>query len=221
MQKNEIEKIVLQSNPWLEGVVDWAERDGSLIELKKAESEGLFSPPKMYYFLQKNFFIKIFDDPSDYGILIIKGPRRIGKTSTLKLIIDDMIKDGHPKESFVYLSLDEDSFFAEVEKKKRLKEILLNIIELYKQEGKPLLLILDEITFYKGWARVLKNLYDSGVIRNGIGVIATGSYSLDLSGAKRELSGRFGPLGEQCGEEIVFPPRRFSVSYTHLTLPTK
>jgi len=209
MQKAEIDKLVLDNSPWLANKNDWAKSDGSLRELKKAESEGLFSPPKIYYFLRRDFFEKIFSVPEAYGTLIVKGPRRIGKTSTLKLIIDDMIKDGFSKESFIYLTLDEDSFFTEVEKKKKLKDILSTIIQDYKVEGKPLLLILDEVTFYKGWARVLKNLYDSGIIKEGIGIIATGSYSLDLSGAKRELSGRFGPLGEGCGEEMIFPPRRF------------
>lgn len=211
MQSQEIDKIVLENSPWLSGNEKWAEEDGSLRELKTAEAEGLFSPPKMYYFLRKSFFNRIFEDPTLYGTLIIKGPRRIGKTSTLKLIIDEMIKEGFPKESFIYLTLDDDSFFTEVEKKKQLKEILSEIISKYKNPDKPLILILDEVTFYNGWARVLKNLYDSGVInKGGIGIIATGSYSLDLSGAKRELSGRFGPLGERCGEEILFPPRRFS-----------
>ncbi len=210
MENSEINKAVHENSPWLAGNSDWAKEDGSLRELKLAESEGLFSPPKMYYFLKKSFFTKIFEDSTSYGIIVIKGPRRIGKTSTLKLLIDDSIREGFPKESFLYLTLDDDSFFTEIDKKQKLKEILTKIINEYKQKDKPLILILDEVTFYKGWARVLKNLYDSGVIKEGVGIIATGSYSLDLSGAKRELSGRFGPLGEACGEELVFPPRRFA-----------
>ena len=182
MENLEISKIVNDNSPWLAGKSDWAKDDGSLRELKLAESEMLFSHPKIYYFLKKSFFTKIFEDPKSHGIIVIKGPRRIGKTSTLKLLIDDSIREGRPKESFLYLTLDDDSFFTEISKKKFLKEILTQIINDYKQKDKPLILILDEVTFYKGWARVLKNLYDSGFIKDGVGVIATGSYSLDLSG---------------------------------------
>ena len=209
MENQDIDKLVNESSPWLKGDSNWSDKDGSLRELKIAESEGLFSPPKTYFFLKENFFQKIFENQELYGTLVIKGPRRIGKTSTLNLKIDDLIKEGRPKSSFIYLTLDEESFFTEVDKKKILKEILSYIIKNYKPKDNPLILILDEVTFYNGWARVLKNLYDSGIITEGVGVIATGSYSLDLSGAKRELSGRFGPLGEKCGEEMLFPPRRF------------
>lgn len=189
---------------------DWALKDGDLRELKKAESEGLFSPPKFAYYLKKNFLEKIFqkyDETS--GILIIRGPRRIGKSSTLKYLIDEMISEGYSPESFLYLSLDLDELFSDMHRKRKLREMLTEIISTYKKPGLPLIIILDEVTFYKGWARVLKNLVDTGSVGYGIGIIATGSYSLDLGSARRELSGRFGPLGEECGSDILFSPRRF------------
>lgn len=205
-----IPNIVNQHNPWRDtNNKDWSKTDGSLREIKKAESEGFFHPPKFYYFLKKNFFERIFSKQDEFGILIIRGPRRVGKTSTIKYIIEKMIEEGYSKDSFLYLSLDQEEFFADINKKKKLREVLSEIIKTYKPVEGPLVLILDEVTFYSGWARVLKNLVDEGIIGDGIAVIATGSYSLDLGSAKRELSGRFGKLGEQCGEDVLFYPRRF------------
>ena len=206
-----IQSLIAQNNPWRDTQnKDWAVKDGSLSELKKAESEGLFSPPKFSYYLRKEFFNKLFVERDETsGVLIIRGPRRIGKTSTLKYIIEEMISEGYSPDSFLYLSLDLDEFFVEINKKRRLRELLTQIISSYKKPGIPLILILDEVTFYKGWARVLKNLVDAGVVGGGIGIIATGSYSLDLGSAKRELSGRFGKLGESCGADLLFSPRRF------------
>ena len=206
-----IQELINQNNPWRNTQnKDWAVKDGSLSELKKAESEGLFSPPKFSYYLRKEFFNKLFIERDETsGILIIRGPRRIGKTSTLKYLIDEMISEGYSPDSFLYLSLDLDEFFVEIDKKRRLRELLTQIISNYKKPNVPLILILDEVTFYKGWARVLKNLVDGGVVSGGIGIIATGSYSLDLGSAKRELSGRFGKLGESCGADLLFSPRRF------------
>lgn len=211
LNQADIQKLITRNNPWRDiKNKDWVSEDGDLRELKKAESEGLFSPPKFAYYLKKNFFKKIFVERDETsGILIIRGPRRIGKTSTLKYIIDEMISEGYSSDSFLYLSLDLDEFFVEINKKRRLRELLTQIISDYKKPDIPLILILDEVTFYKGWARVLKNLVDTGAVGYGIGIIATGSYSLDLGSAKRELSGRFGALGEECGSDILFYPRRF------------
>jgi predicted AAA+ superfamily ATPase len=108
------------------------------------------------------------------------------------------------------VSLDQDELLGVIEKRRKLREFIdEKIIGTYKKRGKPLLIILDEVTFYNGWARAIKNLIDVGKLGPGIGLIATGSYSMDLSSAKRELSGRYGPLGEKLKGEVNFPPRRF------------
>ncbi len=65
MKKEElidIQSIINQNNPWRDSSnKDWAINDGALKELKKAESEGFFHPPKLYYYLKKEFFNKIFE----------------------------------------------------------------------------------------------------------------------------------------------------------------
>jgi len=203
-------EMIAKNNPWHDPKnKDWFLSDGSLREVIIAENQGLFEPPKIFFYLDKDFFRRLFSEPEKHGILIIRGPRRIGKTSTLKYLIKTMIDSGYPAECFVYLSLDADELLAELDRKRILRELVDAIITRFRKPGKPLILILDEVTFYKGWARAIKNLVDSGSIGPGIGIINTGSYSLDLSSAKTELSGRFGPLGENMGGDLFFFPRRF------------
>jgi hypothetical protein len=202
-------RIVKQESPWQEDKTgNWYLKDGALREIIAAEREGYYEPPKSFFFLKEKFFEEIYKNPDKFGILIIRGPRRVGKTSTLKYLIKHLIDGGYDKESFFYISLDEESLLDTLEKKKMLKEFLSALIDKYSVL-KPIILILDEVTFYKGWARALKNLVDSGDIGEGVGVIATGSYSLDLSSAKSELKGRLGPLGEVVGGDLFFSTRRF------------
>jgi len=205
-----IESIIKNQNPWHDPANrDWYLKDGALRELMDADNEGLYESPKIYYFLKERFFRPLYSNDRAYGVLIIRGPRRIGKTSTLKYMIKDYIQRGYTPDSFIYLSLDSDELLREFDRKRYLRELVDEIIKRFKKENKPLIIILDEVTFYKGWARAIKNLIDSGSIGPGIALIATGSYSLDLSSAKRELAGRFGPLGERLRGEQFFYPRRF------------
>ncbi len=206
----EFEKIVKEDSPWHDpSNTEWYLRDGALREVIEADKKGLYEPPKIKFFLERDFFRQLIDNPDEYGVVILRGPRRIGKTSTLKYLIKEFLDRKIDPNYFVYLSLDRDELFIKNGKKRFLRELIKTTIETYRKGDKPLIIILDEVTFYEGWARALKNLIDEGVIGPGIGVIATGSYSLDLSSAKRELSGRFGPLGEKFSGDLFFFPRRF------------
>jgi len=207
--KNLLETVKSQ-NPWHNPKnKDWFLKDGSLREVMEAENNGLYEPPKVLFYLEKKFFDPMFADPSKWGVIVILGPRRIGKTSTLKYAIKRYTESDIDGTSFVYISLDQDELLVELERKRLLRGFISKIIETYKKPDTPLIIILDEVTFYLGWARAIKNLIDSGQLGPGVALVATGSYSLDLSSAKRELAGRFGPVGEGLKGEVYFYPRRF------------
>ncbi len=174
----------------------------------RSEEEGLYEPPKFYYHLKRILLKEFYTTGDLYGITVIRGPRRVGKTSTLKYLIKNLIDEGKNKQSLIYLSLDDERLLFNFSRKKILRSVLSEIIHKFSK-NKPLLIILDEVTFYKGWARALKNLIDEGVISRGVAVIATGSYSLELSSAKSELSGRYGTFGEKIGGDVLFHPRRY------------
>jgi len=205
-----IDSIIKNDNPWMDPNNDnWYKHDGALREVIKAETNGWYNPPKLYYMLRQKFFEKLSSSQDDWGIIIIRGPRRIGKTSTLKYIIKKLIEEGFDRESFIYVTLDNEKLLSILDRKKFLRELLKQIISRYKKPDKPLFIILDEATFYSGWARALKNSVDGGDIPDGVGIIVTGSYSLDLSNAKSVLSGRYGKYGEEFNGEVSFLPRRF------------
>ncbi len=88
-----LKRIVKNQNPWHDPVNrDWYLKDGALRELMVADDEGLYKHPKIYYYLEKEFFEPLFSNDRAWGVLIIRGPRRIGKTSTLKYLIKDYIQ---------------------------------------------------------------------------------------------------------------------------------
>lgn len=197
-----LQRIVRASSKWL-GDPNWYKSDGTLGSVIEAQTLGYFAPPAVKYFLQSRFIDKI--TPETYGVIILRGPRRVGKTATIKYLIKENIDRGLKPAQFIYLSLDEDELFVRNGKRRFLRGLLGEIISEYKQHNEPLFLILDEVSFYEAWARAIKNLLDDGTIGPGVGVIATGSYSLDLSSARRELSGRMGPIGETIGDLFLYP----------------
>ena len=89
----EILEIVKENSPWLvSSSLEWVRKDGTLKDLTEAENLGLFEPPKLFFHLRKNFVQKIFHE-NQWGVIIIRGPRRIGKTSTVKYLIKSLIEE--------------------------------------------------------------------------------------------------------------------------------
>jgi len=203
-----IDDVIKDQNPWHFNKDDWFYYDGALGDVIRAENDGLYEPPKFYHYLKKILLNEFYNKGELRGIIVIRGPRRVGKTATLKYLIKDLIDIGINTRSLIYLSLDDERLLFDFNRKKILRSVLSEIIYRFR-EYKPLLIILDEVTFYRGWARALKNLIDEGVISRGVAVIATGSYSLELSSARSELSGRYGTFGEMVGGDVLFYPRRY------------
>ncbi len=209
-----VQNFVKKWSPWLEDE-EWYNKDASLEGIREAEELEMFSPPKLYYHLRKNFFLPIVQHPEkEWGVILLEGPRRVGKTSLIKYTIRELLKEGLiNKDQAIYISLDSEELLPESPgeriRKKTLAHLIERILELFRREDHAFFLFLDEITFHRGWARTIKNLIDQGVFGSGIGVIATGSYSMELSSARRELPGRLGKTSERVGGEIFLYPRRF------------
>ena len=101
------------------------------------------------------------------SVLIIKGPRRAGKTVALKLAILNLISEKRANpDDILYFSFDE------VITPKDMDNTIRNFL------GRPhtgtTYLFLDEIQTVKSWATVLLGLSNSGVLKN-TAVVATGS----------------------------------------------
>lgn len=124
-------------------------------------------------------------DIRPYSLNFIIGPRQVGKTTMLKLLVRKELKRRDPRSIFYY-SCDELTDFRE------LGEVIDGYISLRNQIGiEGSLLLLDEITFVKDWWRSLKHRIDMGVFKNDT-VIVTGSASMNLLGHVDTFPGRRG-----------------------------
>lgn len=125
-------------------------------------------------------------DLASPGIHVVRGPRQVGKSTELKLIVARAIADGGDPRAVVYLALDllEDQPLAELARTVRQAK------ELVGHDGEAVLLLLDEVTALAGWQTALKALWDEGTIRGDV-VVCTGSSAIDLRrGAAERLPGR-------------------------------
>jgi hypothetical protein len=129
---------------------------------------------------------KIHLDP--FSLHFILGPRQVGKTTLIKLLIKKILEEGGVREpkAIFYFRCDE------LKDYKELKEILDAYLELRKSMGiNNSYIFLDEITFPKEWFRTIKGLIDDGVFKKDV-LVLTGSTSLEIKKETEYFPGRRG-----------------------------
>lgn len=164
---NLLEKIY-NSNPWFD--------DENLI-LKDPHIEDLYR--NKYVFLNQNFLDHKFKD----GVYIATGPRQIGKTTHLKLLIKNNITSAN-KTNFLYFNCDLLETKADV----------VDLIKIYLKNfpaNKRIFIMLDEITSVKDSILGIKYLIDEGIKKN-ITYILTGSSTVEIKKTGEYLPGRRG-----------------------------
>jgi predicted AAA+ superfamily ATPase len=119
-------------------------------------------------------------------IEVLKGIRRSGKTTILKLIINELIKKVDAK-SILYINLD-DPYFSELYGDSKNLYKLLEISQ--KLTGiKVKYLFLDEVQNVTSWEKFVKLIYDNEIVQK---IFITGSNSSLLDGEFATLlSGRY------------------------------
>ena len=130
------------------------------------------------------------DLPTDKdGVLTLRGPRRVGKTTLLKLLIKRLLlEEKIEKENVFFFPCDTIKDFKELES---LLNLYLDYIR--PKTGERLFIFLDEISFVSEWQRTIKSLVDAGKLRNALCLI-TGSNILDLKYSSERLPGRRGEI---------------------------
>ncbi|HEY2142655.1 MAG TPA: ATP-binding protein [Solirubrobacteraceae bacterium] len=140
------------------------------------------------------------------AVHILRGPRQVGKSTDLKLLVRRALEVGFSADRVIYLSLDllEDQPAAE------LVETVGRALELTGRSGDgPRLILLDEVTSARRWRTSIKVMWDDGRIDGDI-VICTGSSAIDLAeDAVERLPGRRGP-----GRDVLVLPQDFG-SFAH------
>ena len=153
-----IKKLLYEFNPWWENTYKF-----NLIKRKKYTENILIN--------QKN-----------YRIILLAGLRRVGKSSIMKLIIEELIEKGIKPEKILYISLDD--FLLN---NKNIFEIIDEYRKIHKiKKEEKSYFFFDEITYKEKWQQQLKTLYD----RENCSIIASSSSSSIFSDSHAFLTGR-------------------------------
>lgn len=133
------------------------------------------------------------------SVEIIRGPRQIGKTTEIKMIIKGLTEKGMDPRSIGYFTCDI------ITKYKELFEILKSFSQHLKLNNiKNGVFFLDEITSIKDWQKAVKGFVDIGLGR-GIHLVVTGSSSVELKRGYERMPGR-----RNGGKDYLFLPVDFS-----------
>lgn len=137
---------------------------------------------------KRPIFYKIYKDLlSLKQIISITGPRRVGKTTLLKQIIQSLIQDGHAKpDRIIYFSFD-DPLMVEASVREKFLDEMIKWTDI-THKSQIVYLFLDEIQRFDRWELYLKKFYDLGF---PIRFVISGSASSPIYRKSREsLLGR-------------------------------
>ena len=132
-----------------------------------------------------------------FSLNIVVGPRLVGKTTGLHLLIEEQLRDRDPL-SVLYLNLD---LAANLESFKAMLDAYLRMREV--RGVRSSLIVLDEVTSVPGWWRLVKGYVDAGILGGDV-LVLTGSSSLRLRGEVELFPGRMGG-----GREVTALPLSF------------
>lgn len=136
------------------------------------------------------------------AVLTIRGPRRVGKSTLLRLLIKRLLlEEKIPKEAIFFYPCDR------VENYNQLFEIVKTYLDFARPRiDSRLFIFLDEISFVKDWQRAIKEMVDNGLLKKSL-TILTGSSILDLKFGSEFLSGRRGQISPS---DIFYYPLSFA-----------
>ena len=154
-----MEELLYQYNPW------WEE---------SFKNENV--KPREKYLVELRNYLEFKQ------IIILTGLRRVGKTTLMKLIIEELIARGIESKYILYVSLDDYLLH---------KNNIIEIINEFRKTHKikieeKIYLFLDEVTSKEDFHVQLKNIYDS---QNTKLFVASSSASM-LRDKKSSLTGR-------------------------------
>lgn len=128
--------------------------------------------------------------------VVLRGPRRVGKTVLVRQVIDCLLADGVEATRILYVPFDEIATLG------RLQDPILAIARWYESQmlgrtfnesaraGGGAYLFFDEVQNLDAWAPQVKHLVDNDEVR----VLVTGSSSLRIEAGRDSLAGRITTL---------------------------
>jgi len=130
-------------------------------------------------------------------VYTLRGPRQVGKTTLIKLMIRDLVRQISP-DHVLYFNCENLDTRGE----------LVGFIQTYmdwirRRSRKRAYLFIDETTAIDQWQRAIKFLVDSGKLRT-TSCVLTGSHSMDIKTCAERLPGRRGQ-SETVLDKLMLP----------------
>lgn len=95
-------------------------------------------------------------------VISITGPRRVGKTTLVRQLVEELLHEGVDPARIVYFSMDDPLLYREPYRE-RFFDLLVGWLGAKpRHEGEPHFVFLDEIQRYDRWELFLKKYYDLG-----------------------------------------------------------
>jgi hypothetical protein len=138
----------------------------------------------------RDLFSKVSRDISKNLIQLITGLRRVGKSTILKQIISQLLKENVPPDHILYFSFDKHAILKKSATFESLIDIYLNqrLQKRIFEMSDRVYLFIDEIQYVDYWQDIIKRYYD---INKTMKFIISGSQSIKLQGKSKEsLAGR-------------------------------
>lgn len=178
-----------EQNPW------WIDKNKILIDfiISALIKKKLKWDPHLRYYLKMDNDV----------IYTIRGPRQVGKTTLIKIIIRDLLISEKIKPENIFF------WSCERNDSKELNQILQTYLDWrlnFPEERKYI--FLDEICAVKGWPQEIIHFANKGSFTN-CSIILTGSHSMDIKHSTELMPGRRG--GEEGNPlDKILLPMKFS-----------
>lgn len=125
-------------------------------------------------------------------IIVLKGPRRTGKTTLFYQMIDRLLKKGIAATDILFLSFDDIKIRIDLDEIfKAYQEISKRLIKA----GRPIYVLLDEVHFLENWQFYVKKYFDR---KYPIKFLVSGSAATLIKKGTESLAGR-------TVEETIYP----------------
>jgi uncharacterized protein len=172
VKPGDVIQLLSTGNPWWQRPTDWGGRD---VQLRAADASGLRYHPD------------VLSDVPPGSLVLLRGPRRVGKSVELKRYVQQTVADGAPPRAVIHAAVD--GLGA---------NDLRTLVGVGKRLAPPGTAhrwwLIDEIGAITAWAEAIKHLRDNDVEFAEDTVILTGSSAADLTSATSHLAGRRGPV---------------------------
>lgn len=170
MHTSDIDAELSAANPWWRDPDNWQDSD---VQLRAARQSFLAYDPRP------------LDDLTPGGLYILRGPRRVGKSTALKKLIQRRLEGGTHPRSILHISVEGRTAQDVVDIVRRANTTWL------QGEAGQRLWVIDEITGVEGpWPESVKRLRDGDAHFSADTVILTGSSAAKFEEARKELAGR-------------------------------